>query len=156
MKRILTNLALAASFCLAPAEAFSAEVQFIGRLIITSASGTCPNDPIGQRVFARWRPAGVGTNPANSTLAIFRTTQAVHYNLDAASFDATLRAVETTVITGDAGPLDYTAKVAFSNIDPQTIGATTEFINVTGRIRGFDFMPGCVANFRLAAVKRVN
>ncbi len=155
MKKLLLAAVLSAATFTGVSQAQAEIVQFMGRLIVTGIAGTCPNDPTGQRLTARWKPAGIGDNGDLSNFATFRVTQAVAYRRTG-PFDGTLRNVQSMTVTGDFGPLDYVAKISFNTISPATIDATTKFVNVTGKIKGFDFMPDCTASFRFAGVNRVN
>lgn len=154
MRKIFCAVLLSSACAVVPTFAAAAEVQFVGRLIVTGKAGTCPNDPTGQRLTARWRPAGLGDNGNTTNFAFFRQTQAVGYRMTGA-FDATLRPVESMVIAGGFGPLDFDTRISFSTVAPSPLSETAQTVNVTGRIRGFDFMPACVAVFSFAGVNRV-
>ena len=156
MKKLITGLALLAAAAAAAPAAQAAQAIFIGRIIVTGASGTCPNDPTGQRLTAMWMPANIGDNPPDSTLTIDMGVGSINYFLQGASFDSTLRLVKATQMFEQVGPVGYPVKVSFNTITPATITDITRFVNVVGKIRGFNFTNGCVANFRFAAVNRVD
>jgi hypothetical protein len=63
--------------------------------------------------------------------------------------------VETAYIGDIATPIDNVVKVKFSTQKPATLTIDTDFIDVTGQIKGYDFQPDCTVFFKLTLFKRV-
>jgi hypothetical protein len=159
MKRILTAVALTAA---ATSPSYADPIEFFGGLTVFQSSGACPDfDPVGERLIARYRPPIPGTdNPNQTILTLFQQTNARAYRRSGPlSFN--FQVMENMQIGGNFGPDDARPggpemRLISIEREPDTINTTvnTVFMSIVGEIRGYDFMPNCVARFRLAVGKR--
>ena len=79
--KFLLGVTLAAMAMATATEASAQRVRFEGVATIIGFSGTCPDyNPTGGTFVTRFRPAGVGSNPANSGLSFFALGAAGTYN----------------------------------------------------------------------------
>jgi hypothetical protein len=132
-------------------EAEAARVRFWGGLVITAQSGTCPNgNEVGSRYAVRF---STDTAMAPSTLSLLRSEHAYNYRVDG-RFTATYKAAETVAIHDFGGDPGNAVRVRFTSQSPSTVSSTTNFINVTGQISGWDEGASCVVTFRMSLTKR--
>ncbi len=148
------SLLLAATLAAAIATPSSAQsVRFEGFMTITGATGTCTDyNPTGDEALVRYRPGGVGSNPANSGLSFFYPVGAYNY-VPTGKFTGTFKAVQETEIFEYASN-QPDSRVRFDTQQPATVTTTTNFINVTGAIENYDWMTGCVAQFAMSVTRR--
>lgn len=149
-----TVLAAAALLSLAATSA-AADTHFIGHLIFTAKTSNCAADPIGQRHPITFYPGGIGTNRPDSSLAFIDQTGVVNFTLPGGLFDSTLRQVQFTM------GYDFIEQggqvfVKFGSQKPAAITDTTNFVQVTGRIKGIDDVATCIYDFRMIGVRLVN
>lgn len=153
MKRAFIVAMVAAA--LTTAGSAQAAPRFQGALVVFAKSGTCPDyNPIGTEMNVRFRPGGIGDNPADTGFTFMWGTGG--YNLEVPG------AITSTFKTGilfslfDYGTIEGTAQIKFSAQNPATITTTTPWVYAVGSITDFDGMVGCTVTFRMSAVKRLN
>ena len=133
------------------ADAEAARFRWWGHFEIYAKSGTCPDyDPIGTRGFAWFRPELAGSdNGAGSKLIFRQDLWTKGYRIPTGLFTTAFKQAETIYIGDNWGPDDTAiAQVRFITQAPPTLATTTVSIIITGQIKNFDFMPGCVVTFR--------
>ncbi len=141
------GLILAASISTAEA----ARLRYWGGFVITAQSGTCPNgNEVNTRTAVRFTTESA---TAASTLSLFRAENAYNFRVNG-RFTSTYKTAETIAIHDFGGTPPNTVKVRFTSQSPAAIAATTNFINVTGQISGWDEGPACVVTFRMSLAKR--
>jgi hypothetical protein len=127
-------------------DALAAQSRWMGDLVITAKSGSCPDfDPVGDRYVVRFQPGGVGTNGASTFLNLHGRNWVMGYKKAAGRFNTAFQPVQTTMIGASIGTA--TSYIRFATQAPAAIAATTRFITVTGQIKGYDYMPACVVTF---------
>jgi hypothetical protein len=137
-------------------QAHAAPVRWQGEFMITGSSGTCDYDPTGDFGRARFRPGIGGDNGSWSAFSVINSRNAYSYRLNDGLFNTTFKTVDTMGVGDGFGPIDNVVKVKFDTQSPATIKATTNFIEITGQIKGYDYMPQCVINFKMALFKRID
>lgn len=125
---------------------------FVGRLIVTAQTGTCSGNSIGFHHKVRFVPANVGDNGANSSIARFDDWYAVALTLVGASFDSTLRSVKAVDVWAGSSSISG-VRIAFTEQSPTVITATTDSVEVTGKIKGLYGGSSCTATFQMSVVR---
>jgi len=136
-------------------DASAAAVRWQGEFMITASSGTCDYDPTGDFGRARFRPGIGGENGAMSQLTFFGSRNASSFRLDPGMFNTNFKTVQTMYVGDGFGPVDNVVKVRFATSEPSTIKTGTDFLAITGQIKGYDFMPLCTVDFKMSLVQRV-
>ncbi len=128
--------------------------RYDGALVVFAKSGTCPDyNPVGEQMFVRFRPGGIGDNPANTGFT---------FKWGNGGYSLTVPgAITNSFKTGTLTSMfDYAgtglADIKFSSQIPATILTTTQWVYAVGSITDFDGMVGCTVTFRMSAVKRLN
>lgn len=131
--------------------AAAADVIFRGEFYFYDSSGTCPNyNPKGNIGTVRFLPRSLGANGTDSRFVFFAYDNAQSFYLPGDSFSATAKTVLYHTMWDAPGTPPTPATVAFTAQTPAVFAAGTKFIDVTGVIDNWDWMPGCVVNFRMA------
>jgi hypothetical protein len=130
----------------------AARLRYWGGMVITAQSGTCPNgNEVGVKFATRFTTESASLA---STLSLFRGENAYNFRVNG-RFTSAYKVAEAVAIHDFGGDPGNAVKVRFSSQSPATIAATTNFINVTGQISGWDEGPACTVTFRMSLTKRV-
>jgi hypothetical protein len=149
MKALLYSLAIG---LLAAGSAEAQSVQWQGVYQITAETGNCPFDDVGTVGIARFRPP-LPENGPGASLTLFIGRQYVENYATAEDFTDNFQRVKGRNIGGAFGTMND-VRVKFDSVEPAEITADTPFVQVAGKIRGFDDRPDCVSTFRMVAAKR--
>ena len=131
---------------------------FVGAIIYTSAQ-SCDENYIGQRFAARYHPANVGDNPAQSGLSQFDATGAVNYT-GPGHFKAVLTAVQGTELYNFGGQFAARLRIVSATPPLAQIKPTTNFVSLTGQIENHNNDAGvggkkCLVGFRAGLTRRI-
>lgn len=156
LKRIGSLLALPLAFT-AAAPAAAGPVAWQGEIMITAKSGPCGGVRPGDFAAARYRPGIGGENGFDSYVTLFNKREARGYKLAGNLFGNAFLQVETMYVGDVFAPFTITpVEVRFTFQQPAVVTARTIFIDVKGKIRGFDGLPGCTIDFKLTVARREN
>jgi hypothetical protein len=73
------------------------------------------------------------------------------------SFSDKFKKVQWTFVGGGSGTTaieDSQVLIRFTSQEPERITANTQFVSISGKIRGFDEQPECTIDFVLNAIRR--
>lgn len=150
----MAPLALAAGLATAGA-AHAAPVSWQGEFMVTASSGPCTTGQAGEFAAARFRPGIGGENGFDSYLTLFGKREARGYKLAGNLFGDAFLVVETMYVGEVFAPFTITpVEVRFTSQKPDPVNALTTFIDIKGKIRGYDAQPGCTVDFKLTLARR--
>lgn len=133
------------------------QVRFVGNWHIVSKTnnGACNlYDPVGERATARFRLVIAGTsNGTQANLSIAYSDGARNFRANG-NFTTAFKTTVGTNIFDSAGTVTPAQLVRFVTQVPATITSSTRFINITGEVNNYDFMPNCRIQFGLTVQRR--
>jgi hypothetical protein len=151
MKKFAGLLISGLLLAVAATNAEAARLRYWGGMVITAQAGTCPNgDEVGTKFATRFTTENTSLA---STLSLFRGENAYNFRVNG-RFTSAFKTAESVAIHDFGGDPGNVVKVRFTSQSPVTVAATTNFINVTGQINGWDEGPACTVTFRMSLTKR--
>jgi hypothetical protein len=157
MNRSITLAALAGVLFFSCA-ASAAEVRFRGAFTLTSVKN-CLARYVGETFNSAFQPAGLGDNPAVTSLTQLNQYSGDVYELDGANF---VPGQWTPVSAWGLSNLHYSfdAKIRLTQLEPKVITGKTKQLLMSGTIVNMGNDPGvggktCVAAFRGAYFRRI-
>ena len=140
--------------CLLLGSTAAQSAEFIGALKVLTGSAGCNDgwNPVGGEFNGHLYPFSANPSDNYSQFAIFDRTLAMSAKISKGNFSAKLVNAATTVI--GRGTSSFSSKIAFVSQVPTKVSATTKFVNVNGKIVGFDDNPDCTITFRYSGVLR--
>jgi hypothetical protein len=150
MKALLYGVALCV-LAAGPAEA--AKVRWQGVWQIIEQTGECPSgNYVGFSGVARFEPPVVPDNGPGSKLSLFFRNYAETYRVEE-NFTDRFQRVEAGAIGGTF--VQYPdVRVKFESVKPANVTADSVFVQVVGKIKGFEGQTDCVTTFRMNASLR--
>lgn len=153
MRAAVISILLASA--VAGAGSAGAAPRYQGAMVIFASTGTCADyDPVGEQLSVRFRPGGVGDNPANTGFTFIWGNGG--YGLTVPGRITSVAKTGSLTSLFDYGNTGGTATIRFTSQVPAVIQPTTASVFAIGELTDFDGMTGCTASFRMSAVKRTN
>ncbi len=152
--KMSTAIAALVLALLANNSAQAATTRFFGMIQITARTATCTIYQIGSNFPLSFYPADVGTNGTDSSVTFNHQTEAENFTLPNASFDNQFRPVTNTSVFNFVDTAGV-PQIVFSTQSPAVIAANTNFVKVTGRIKGWSGPATCIYNFRMIGTRTV-
>jgi hypothetical protein len=150
MKALLYGLALCV---LAAGSAVAQTVQWQGVFQVTAERGDCPWDNTGWTSPVRFMPPVTPENPPEASFTVFLRQYAQAF-IAPGNFTNSFQKVEQPYIGATFGR-EKNVWVRFDSVKPAEITVDTPFVQIVGKIKGFDDRPAdCVSTFRMIAAKR--
>ena len=139
---------LASVVCLGSSPALASNVQFFGRVHLTSANATCvANGDVGNPSFMRFAPPNLGTNGPQTRLTIINGGQnGDNFTLASGSLvGTTYKSVTRTGIGFNGG--QSTTLMRITSQVPATLTDTTPSVIIKGNIQDDYGDVGCAVGF---------
>jgi hypothetical protein len=153
MKRLVLAIGILA---FSGISAFATQVVWQGTIFVVAVSDAAACNTggisVGSYFEIVFRPANIGTNGADTKLALHSPRSAFDFVWTGKPFGNGI--TDYTSIGGTANVFTTTQKFSKTSLKPAPLAATTETVEIKGTIANFLNTPGCTASLMGAAVNR--